>query len=257
MIELNAVDRVFILTGAGISAESGIPTFRDSNGLWRGIRPEDVATPEAWARSPQMVWDFYSARRKQASGCKPNRAHHVLASLEQQLGHRLFICTQNVDNLHEQAGSKQVVHMHGELFKSRCDRECGKPPFHDEAPYDNGAQIARCACGGLIRPHVCWFGEMPYELDAIFEALENCTVFVTIGSSGVVEPAASFAVWAGRKVKPRRVRRYYIGAERPANSLYFDECFIGKAGEVLPGLFGGLVASHGARETGYADESEW
>lgn len=238
MIEINAVDRVFVLTGAGISAESGIPTFRDSKGLWRGTRPEDVATPEAWARDPQMVWEFYSARRQQAAGCKPNPAHHALAGLEQHLGERLFICTQNVDSLHEQAGSTSVVHMHGELFKSRCERDCGRAPFSDDGQHDNGTQIPHCACGGRIRPHVCWFGEMPYELDGIFGALENCNVFVTIGSSGLVEPAASFAVWAGRSVKPQRVRRYYVGAERPANSVYFDECFIGKAGELLPELFG-------------------
>lgn len=238
MIDIDAVDRVFVLTGAGISAESGIPTFRDANGLWRGMRPEDVATPEAWARNPRTVWDFYSARRLQAAGCKPNPAHHVLAGLEQQTGNRLFVCTQNVDNLHEQAGSRRVVHMHGELFKSRCERDCGRGPFVDDGLYDKGTAIPLCPCGGRIRPHVCWFGEVPYELDDIFEALENCTVFVTIGSSGMVEPAASFAVWAGRKARPRKVRRYYVGAEIPANSGYFDQCFIGRAGGLLPTLFG-------------------
>ncbi|HYH01056.1 MAG TPA: Sir2 family NAD-dependent protein deacetylase [Terriglobales bacterium] len=236
MIEINATDRVFVLTGAGISAESGIPTFRDFKGLWRGVRPEDVATPEAWARDPRIVWQFYSERRRQALTCKPNPAHLALAGLERQLGERLFVCTQNVDNLHEQAGSKRVVHMHGELFKSRCERNCADTPFDDERVYRAGEEIARCKCGGRIRPHVCWFGEMPYELDAIFNALENCTVFITVGSSGLVEPAASFAIWAGRNTGAP-ARRYYIGAETPANYVYFDKCFVAKAGELLPALF--------------------
>jgi NAD-dependent deacetylase len=236
-IEIRPSDSVFALTGAGISAESGIPTFRDPGGLWQGFRPEHVATPEAWHHSPEMVWQFYSARRRKAAECRPNPAHFALAELEKQLGNRLFVCTQNVDNLHEQAGSQHVVHMHGELFKSRCERDCGEPPFSDDRSYETLSDIPRCVCGGRVRPHVCWFGEMPYDLDEIFEKLENCTVFVTIGSSGTVEPAATFPFWAGQQTHGGRARSYYVGAEEPANALYFDECFIGKAGDVLPDLF--------------------
>jgi NAD-dependent deacetylase len=236
LIEIGASDQVFILTGAGVSAESGIPTFRDSNGLWRGFRPEDVATPEAWQRDPKLVWDFYSARRRQAESCKPNPGHIALAELERQLGERFLLCTQNVDNLHEKAGSRNVIHMHGELFKSRCDRErCGRGAFEDAGCYDNGAGIPRCDCGGGIRPHICWFGEMPYRLDEVFAALERCNVFITVGSSGLVEPAASFILWAGKKAR-KRARRFYVGAEEPANSVFFDRRFIGKAGELLPEL---------------------
>jgi len=237
VIEIGPTDRVFILTGAGVSAESGIPTFRDSNGLWRGFRPEDVATPEAWRRNPRMVWDFYSTRRRQAAGCKPNPAHVALAELETQLCDRLLLCTQNVDNLHELAGSRRVIHMHGELFKSRCDREsCGRDPFDDSNFYENAADIPRCICGALIRPHICWFGEMPFNLDEAFVELERCTVFLTIGSSGLVEPAATFPLWAGRSAS-RRARTFYVGVESPANRFYFDECFLGKAGELVPQLF--------------------
>ncbi len=236
-ITIKPNDSLFILTGAGISAESGISTFRDPAGLWQGFRPEDVATPEAWRRDAEMVWRFYSSRRRTASECRPNPAHFALATLENAINDRLFLCTQNVDNLHELAGSKRVTHMHGELFKSRCERECGKPPIADENSYAGLAQVPRCLCGGRMRPHVCWFGEMPYDLDRIFDKLENCTVFLTVGSSGTVEPAASFPVWAGQHTFAGRARCYYVGAEEPANSAYFDECFIGRAGAVLPGIF--------------------
>lgn len=123
MPAISPTDRVFVLTGAGISAESGIPTFRGVDGLWRNYRIEEVASPIAWQNDPQLVWEFYSMRRRVASAAKPNPAHLALAKVEKELGERLFVCTQNVDNLHEQAGWKNVVHMHGELFKSRCDRK--------------------------------------------------------------------------------------------------------------------------------------
>ncbi len=122
MIEISPTDRVFILTGAGISAESGLPTFRGEGGLWRNVRVEEVASPAAWKRDPQFVWEFYSMRRRAASEARPNPGHAVLAALERSLQDRLFLCTQNVDNLHEQAGSRGAVHMHGEIFKSRCER---------------------------------------------------------------------------------------------------------------------------------------
>ncbi len=224
-------DRLFILTGAGISAESGIPTFRDAGGLWRKYRIEEVASPDAWRRDPRLVWDFYSMRRRVAGTVKPNRGHFALAALEARLEDRLFLCTQNVDNLHEQAGSRRAVHMHGELFKSRCD-SCHMPPFEDGNLYELPAELPCCSCGALIRPHICWFGETPFRLDRIFKALSECTVFVAIGTSGTVEPAASFVSEVAA-----RARTFYVGSEAPANSAVFDDCMLRKSGEVLDTLF--------------------
>jgi len=231
MIEISSTDRVFILTGAGISAESGLPTFRGEGGLWRNRRVEEVATPEAWKRDPQLVWEFYSMRRRAAAEAKPNAGHTALAALERTLGDRLFLCTQNVDNLHEQAGTRNAVHMHGELFKSRCE-SCALPPFDDANTYEPSAALPRCECGARIRPDICWFGEVPYDVDQIYRALNECTLFVAIGTSGVVEPAASFASHARS-----RGRTFYVGPEEPANTSAFTECFLGKAGALLPDLF--------------------
>jgi NAD-dependent deacetylase len=233
MLDISPSDRVFVLTGAGVSAESGIPTFRGVNGLWRNYRIEEVASPHAWARDPRLVWEFYSMRRRVASAAKPNPAHYALAKLEHYLQDRLFLCTQNVDNLHEQTGSKNVIHMHGELFKSRCD-SCTRAPFGDTNLYEPPAKIPRCECGGRIRPHICWFGEMPFELNRIFRALDECAVFMAIGTSGVVEPAASFVAHVRG-----RARTIYIGLEEPANAHLFNECHVGSAGEILPELFQG------------------
>ena len=231
MLEITGHDRVFILTGAGVSAESGIPTFRGVNGLWRNYRIEEVASPNAWRRDPQLVWEFYSMRRRVAGAAKPNPAHQALARLESALGERLFLCTQNVDSLHEQAGCLRVLHMHGELFKSRCDT-CDRPPFDDSKAYDPPANLPRCECGGRIRPHICWFGEVPFGMDRIFEELNRCTIFAAIGTSGVVEPAASFvALVSGR------ARTVYVGPEEPANRASFTKVYLGKAGELCPALF--------------------
>jgi len=232
MLKLSPRDSIFILTGAGISAESGIPTFRGVDGLWRNYRIEEVASPYAWQRDPRLVWEFYSMRRRVAEAAKPNAAHLALARLESTLGERLFVCTQNVDDLHEQAGSKHVVHMHGELFRSRCDT-CSHPPFMDANTYEPPATIPRCSCGGQIRPHICWFGEMPYEMERIYSKLLKCTVFVAIGTSGEVEPAASFAAQVAGST-----RTVYVGPEAPANASSFTEIHSGKAGEVVPRLFG-------------------
>jgi NAD-dependent deacetylase len=236
MLLISPTDRVFILTGAGVSAESGIPTFRGVGGLWRNYRIEEVASPHAWRRDPQLVWEFYSMRRRVASAAKPNPAHYALAKLEHYLQDRLFLCTQNVDNLHEQAGARNVVHMHGELFKSRCD-SCSRPPFHDTSTYDPPAELPRCECGGGIRPHICWFGEVPSDLDRIFCALDECTIFMAVGTSGVVEPAASFVAHVRG-----RAQTIYVGPEAPANAFAFTECHLGKAGEVLPDLLGASCA---------------
>ena len=232
MHAISRMDRVFVLTGAGVSAESGIPTFRGAGGLWRSHRIEEVASPHAWRRDPGLVWEFYSMRRRVAAAARPNAAHLALARLEQSLSDCLFLCTQNVDDLHEQAGSQRVVHMHGELFKSRCDR-CNRQPFHDTNTYDPPVEIPRCECGGRIRPHICWFGEVPFELERISHALNECTIFLAAGTSGLVEPAASFVAHAGC-----RARTIYVGEEEPANAEAFDECHLGKAGEVLPAMLG-------------------
>lgn len=233
MVRIASTDRVFILTGAGISAESGIPTFRGDGGLWRSYRVEEVGTPEAFRRDPRLVWEFYSMRRRVAAAAKPNPGHLALAGLEDRLQDRLFLCTQNVDSLHEQAGSRRVTHMHGELFKSRCDR-CDRAPFDDANTYEPPAEIPRCACGGVIRPHICWFGEVPFHLDRIFRALGECSVFLAIGTSGMVEPAASFVAHTRG-----RARTIYVGPEEPANRFAFVERHLGNAGEVLPELLSG------------------
>jgi NAD-dependent deacetylase len=232
MIALSPTDRLFVLTGAGVSAESGIATFRGVNGLWRNYRIEEVASPHAWHRDPRLVWEFYSMRRRVAAAAKSNPAHFALAKLEERLENRLFLCTQNVDDLHEQAGSVRVVHMHGELFKSRCDT-CSRLPFGDTNFYDPPSELPRCNCGGMIRPHICWFGEVPFDLDRILRALEECTVFMAIGTSGVVEPAASFVAHVNGRAKT-----IYVGAEEPANASAFTECHLGNAGEVLPYILG-------------------
>jgi NAD-dependent deacetylase len=227
--------RVFVLTGAGISAESGIRTFRDANGLWEQYRFEEVASPDGWAADAALVWRFYAQRRAQAGTCAPNPAHRALASLERMIGDRFFLCTQNVDDLHEKAGSTRLAHMHGELMKSRCEA-CPLPPFADSAAHRS---IPRCRCGARIRPHIVWFGEVPFEMKRIARELDACDVFVTIGSSGAVYPAAGFvsAVRARSRRGGAPVRTVYVGPEEPDNAALFDECRLGRAGDAVPGLF--------------------
>ena len=230
-------ERVFVLTGAGISAESGVRTFRDAGGLWEEHLIEDVATPEGFERDPRLVWRFYSDRRRQLASVLPNPAHQALAALEQRIGDRLFLCTQNVDPLHERAGSRAVHHMHGELLKSRCSG-CERAPFEDPDGYFEREALCD-RCGDLLRPHVVWFGEMPFGLDRIFAELSACDLFVTIGSSGAVYPAAGFV--SHLRHNPNSLGRFarcvYVGLERPDNAHSFDECRLGKAGEILPSLF--------------------
>jgi NAD-dependent deacetylase len=232
-IDIGPDDRFFVLTGAGVSAESGLPTFRDSNGLWNGYRLEEVATPEAWNEDAERVWRFYSMRRRDGLRAVPNPAHTALARLEEKLGDRFFLCTQNVDNLHERAGSMRVTHMHGELFRSRCERDCGRGDFADQGIYESAGDIPRCECGGRIRPHIVWFGEMPLYMDEILDRIDHCTVLLVAGSSGTVHPAASFVQWAWR----RKVRTYYLGPEKPLNAHLFTQIILAKAGEALPDLF--------------------
>jgi len=232
-ISIQQSDRVFVLTGAGISAESGLPTFRADDGLWAGNRIEDVCTPEAWLRNPELVWTFYSKRRKDGANAKPNPAHFALAELEMRIGDRYFLCTQNVDDLHERAGSTRLLHMHGELAKSRCERDCGHTPVEDRAEYASLDEVGHCSCGGRMRPHIVFFGEMPLGMGRIHDEIHKATLMLVIGTSGAVYPAANFVHWA----RQAGARTVYVGPEHPMNASAFTHIVEGKAGEVLPGLF--------------------
>jgi NAD-dependent deacetylase len=232
-------DRLFVLTGAGISAESGLPTFRASDGLWAGHRIEDVCTPEAWERNPALVWEFYSERRAQGELAHSNPAHIALADLERKLGERFFLCTQNVDDLHERAGSIRLVHMHGELAKSRCGAECGEKPVTDRTVYKGLSAVGRCVCGATLRPHIVFFGEIPLEMERIQTEIAKATLMLVVGTSGSVYPAANFVQWA-RKGGARTV---YVGPEPPLNASAFTQVVEGKAGEVLPELFSCISSS--------------
>jgi NAD-dependent deacetylase len=232
-VPLAATDRVFVLTGAGISAESGLPTFRASDGLWAGNRIEDVCTPDAWENNPALVWQFYSARREAGAKAQPNPAHVALADLENRIGERFFLCTQNVDDLHERAGSVRLLHMHGELNKARCERECGRPPIEDHAVYASLDEVPHCGCGGRLRPHIVFFGEMPLEMGRIEREIGESTMMLVVGTSGSVYPAANFVHWA----RLNGARTVYIGPEHPLNASAFTQIVEGKAGEMMPGLF--------------------
>jgi NAD-dependent deacetylase len=232
-IVISPADRVFVLTGAGISAESGLPTFRAEDGLWAGHRIEDVCTPDAWERNPAGVWDFYSSRRASAQKAEPNPAHRALAELESKIGDRFFLCTQNVDDLHERAGSVRLHHMHGELAKSRCEHECGRPPVEDRVVYASLDEVPRCTCGGKLRPHIVFFGEIPLQMDRIQREIGKANLMIVVGTSGSVYPAANFVHWA----RQGSARTVYIGPEHPLNASAFTQIVEGKAGEVLPGLF--------------------
>lgn len=230
-MDLSADDRLFVLTGAGISAESGLATFRGAGGLWNGHRVEEVATPEAWHANPGLVWGFYSMRRRDAMAADPNAGHIALAAVEQRMGERFYLCTQNVDDLHERAGSRRIHHMHGTLFQSRCVR-CDVP-FPDNALYDSAGDLPRCTdCGERVRPHVVWFGEVPLGMDGIYRELDRATVVLVVGTSGSVYPAAGFVSIANQ----RGIRTVYAGPEEPLNADAFDEIVLGTAAEVLPRL---------------------
>ena len=187
--------RVVVLTGAGVSAESGVPTFRDADGLWEGHDPMTVATPEAFEDDPGLVQRFYDARRAALARVRPNAAHEALARLERELGDDLLLVTQNVDDLHERAGSAKVHHMHGRLRAAWCTA-CNKRHEWDE-PLAHGPGCPACGRDAL-RPDVVWFGEVPHGMDLIEEALWECDLFVAIGTSGLVYPAAAFVHWARR-----------------------------------------------------------
>ncbi|MBI5434328.1 MAG: NAD-dependent deacylase [Planctomycetes bacterium] len=227
-----------VLTGAGVSADSGVATFRGGGGLWEGHHVEDVATPLAWARDPKLVWRFYQLRRRALGNVEPNAAHRALAELERELslgGIPFTLVTQNVDDLHERAGSSPL-HMHGELVQLRCER-CGAIVRELEhlAP---DAFLPCASCGhARVRPDIVWFGEMPYFMDRIERALCTCTHFVSIGTSGVVYPAAGFLSLA----RQAGARTYVNSLEAPDNLEPRDTFRAGRAIDVVPALSAELL----------------
>ncbi|GAB3195883.1 NAD-dependent protein deacylase [Nocardioides hungaricus] len=219
--------RVVVLTGAGISAESGVPTFRDADGLWEGHRVEDVATPEAYDLQPSVVQRFYDERRAALLGVDPNPAHHALARLEQAIGDDLLVVTQNIDDLHERGGSTRVLHMHGQLRSALC-RSCGGRHRWDGPLLD----LPPCPTCGVteLRPDVVWFGEIPYEMDRIQGALASADLFVSVGTSGAVYPAAGFVQYAAR-AGARTLELNLVPSE---GTHLFDRAQHGRAAELVP-----------------------
>lgn len=232
---------LLVLTGAGVSAESGVPTFRDAGGLWEGHEVTEVATPGGFLRDPLLVWRFYSERRARMDGIVPNAGHHALVAIERRMGDRFLLATQNIDGLHRAAGSERVIDMHGDLMRSRCS-VCDRPPFEDRTAYKPGVapMCGRCKAAGkdaLLRPHIVWFGEL---LDRKhLERIENFVaaagrrlVFLAVGTSGLVHPAAGL-VDAARAVGGTS---WLVNAERPANADRFDHVVLGPSGQILPDL---------------------
>ncbi|MCM0620617.1 NAD-dependent deacylase [Nocardioides bruguierae] len=230
--------RIVVLTGAGISAESGVPTFRDADGLWEGHRVEDVATPEAYETSPSTVHRFYDARRQALGAVEPNAAHHALARLEEHLGDDLLVVTQNIDDLHERAGSRHVIHMHGELRKALC-RAC-EGRFEWTGDLGDFPPCPGCQHSEL-RPDVVWFGEIPYEMDTIIEALADATAFVSIGTSGAVYPAAGF-VQQARRFGADTLELNLVPSD---GTPWFARARHGRAGELVPAWVDEVLAGRG------------
>jgi NAD-dependent deacetylase len=225
-----------ILTGAGISAESGLATFRDNNGLWCNHRVEDVATPEAFERNPKLVHEFYNMRRAQLAEAKPNAAHHALAELAERWDGTFLLVTQNVDDLHGRALENRklkdgftLLHMHGELKKARCSASEEVYPWLT----DMGTETA-CPCckkPGRVRPHIVWFGEMPLQMDLIYRALQQCDLFISIGTSGNVYPAAGFVQEARMNGRAHTVE---LNLEPSAGQSLFHETVYGAATRIVP-----------------------
>jgi NAD-dependent deacetylase len=223
--------RMVVLTGAGISVESGLPSFRGAGGLWEGWRLEEVATPKAFARDPRTVQRFYDLRRRQLldGAIRPNAAHLALAELERRWPGEVLLITQNIDDLHERAGTRRLIHMHGELLKARCTACEAVCPWRKDLDREH----ACAACGGAstLRPHVVWFGEMPLGLEAIYDALAACDLFLAIGTSGQVYPAAGFVHEIRRH---GRARSLELNLEPSEVSALFDDRRHGPASEVVP-----------------------
>jgi NAD-dependent deacetylase len=247
-IPIDSSTHVLVLTGAGISAESGVPTFRDAGGLWEGHDVTAVASPEGFANDPLLVWRFYSQRRAGMTGIEPNAAHRALVDLERELGDRFLLATQNVDGLHAAAGSERMVEMHGGLMRSRCTR-CDRPPFADTTAYKpNVAPLCgQCKARGvdaLLRPDIVWFGEMlpPGAMDRIEGFVRTAgrrLVFIAIGTSGLVFPAAGL-VDATKRIGGTS---WLVNLDPPANVSQFDHVVLGPAARELPALLSSLPSS--------------
>ena len=221
------IPRIVVLTGAGVSAESGVPTFRGTDGLWEGHRVEEVATPEAFDSNPALVHQFYNLRRAAILTKEPNPAHHALARLEAWAGERFLLVTQNVDDLHDRAGSNPV-HMHGELRKIRCER-CGVVLAWDD-PVETDTPCPECRQRGTLRPHIVWFGEMPFHMGRIATAIAGCDIFAAVGTSGLVYPAAGFASMA----RDHGAHCLEFNLEATAGKSVFHEHRLGPAGTTVP-----------------------
>jgi NAD-dependent deacetylase len=228
---LRPVGRVAVLTGAGVSQESGLRTFRDTqDGLWSQYRPEDLATPEAFERNPELVWEFYAMRRLKTGDVQPNPGHLALAEMGRRVPHFTLI-TQNVDGLHQRAGSLGVIELHGNITRVRCSQGCGIFTEWDEGD----GSVPECpVCGSKLRPDVVWFGEMlpEAELEQAIAAARTCQVFFSIGTSTLVQPAASLPTWA----KQNGAYLIEINLERTPLTDYADYFIQGKSGEILPEL---------------------
>lgn len=221
---------VTVLTGSGISADSGVPTFRGADGLWRSFRAEDLATPEAFARDPRLVWEWYNWRRELIATKSPNAAHYALVELERRADH-FWLITQNVDGLHPIAGTRQLSEIHGNIWKVRCT-QCGKVETNRAVPIPLLPQCS--ACNGLLRPHIVWFGESldPADLDRSMAALRACEVLLIIGTSGIVYPAAAFAALA----KQAGAFVAEVNLDSTPNSQVVDVAIQGRAKEIVPEL---------------------
>jgi NAD-dependent deacetylase len=229
--DLRNSPRVATLTGAGVSQESGLHTFRDGmDGLWEQYRPEDLATPEAFERNPELVWEFYSMRRLKAGEVNPNPGHLALAEMERRMP-CFSLITQNVDGLHQRAGSRYVIELHGNITRARCTAGCGAFTRWEETP----TGVPNCPnCGAKLRPDVIWFGEMipTDELSKAMQVAQTCTVFFSIGTSGVVQPAATLPLVA----KEAGALLVEINTEETQLTPFVDYYFQGKSGKILPEL---------------------
>jgi NAD-dependent deacetylase len=228
-------ERIVILTGAGLSAESGLSTFRDKDGIWSRHRIEDVATPEAFARDPERVLEFYNTRRKGAAGVKPNAAHEALAKLEKKYPGVVLTVTQNIDPLHEMAGTRSLIHMHGEILKKLCAHCGAKEHWEEDLSTDLVCPV--CERSGGMRPDVVWFGEMPYHMEDIYKALGACDLFISIGTSGTVYPAAGFVMEA-RNAGAHTVE---LNLEPSEGATLFAKAIHGKATKIVPVFVDGLL----------------
>lgn len=238
-MSLSKYRKIVVLTGAGISAESGICTFRDAGGLWEHHHIEDVATPEGYHRDPFLVLDFYNQRRRdlQRDNIQPNAAHYALAELEEKLNGEFLLITQNIDNLHERAGSKRVIHMHGELLKARCPQSNQVFSWSNDLHTEDLCHC--CQYPQPLRPHIVWFGEMPLELDMIYHHLSQADLFIAIGTSGSVYPAAGFV----EEAKSVGAHSIEINLEGSDMKSHFEQVELGKASHLVPRLVEALLCA--------------